>query len=71
MRLDKHLDDFQVIKDFNETDPDIPFNSLCQILNVSRSGFYKWLNHQETVSEIENKRLMKKIKNSIAITMAF
>ncbi len=24
---------------------------LCHLLNVSRSGYYKWLQHQETTSE--------------------
>lgn len=36
--------------------------SLCCLLQVSRSGYYKWLNHQETASEKINKRLMTKIK---------
>lgn len=62
MRLGKHLDDFQVIKDYHDKEPDIPIQTLCQLLKVSRSGYYKWHNHIETVSETDNKKLMKKIK---------
>lgn len=62
MRLGKHLEDFQVIKDYHDKKPDIPIQTLCQLLKVSRSGYYKWHNHIETVSETENKKLMKKIK---------
>ena len=62
MRLGKHLEDFQVIKDYHDKEPAIPIQTLCQLLKVSRSGYYKWLNHQETVSETENKKLMRKIK---------
>lgn len=62
MRLGKHLEDFQVIKGYHDKKPDIPIQTLCQLLKVSRSGYYKWHNHIETVSETENKKLMKKIK---------
>ena len=62
MRLGKYLEDFQVIKDYHDKEPDIPIQTLCQLLKVSRSGYYKWHNHIETVSETENKKLMKKIK---------
>lgn len=67
MRLGKHLEDFQVIKDYHDKEPDIPIQTLCQLLKVSRSGYYKWLNHQETVSEIENKKLMKTIKKALEL----
>lgn len=40
----------------------IVLSLLCQILKVSRSGYYKWLNHDETTSEKENKKLMEKIQ---------
>ena len=36
---------------------------LCRILKVSRSGYYKWLQHQETASEQENLGLMDVIKD--------
>lgn len=34
---------------------------LCEIAMVARSSYYKWLNHEETVLEIENKMLTKAI----------
>ena len=51
MRLGKRLEDFQVIKGYHDKEPDIPIQTLCQLLKVSRSGYYKWHNHIETVSE--------------------
>ena len=30
---------------------------MCKKLNVSRSGYYKWLNRKESTIEIENKQL--------------
>ena len=40
----------------------MPIQALCKLLKVSRSGYYKWLKHQETNSEKENTKLMDKIK---------
>ena len=35
---------------------------MCKHLNVSRSGYYKWLNRTETEEEIENRQLVIWIK---------
>src|SRR5699024_9923894 len=40
----------------------MPILLLCQILNVSRSGYYKWLRHTPTDCQKENEWLMEKIK---------
>ncbi len=39
-----------------------PISHLCQLLNVSRSGYYKWLVHEETASEAVNQDLCEHIK---------
>lgn len=62
MRLGRYLEKFQAIKDYKEENSEAAIQTLCQILNVSRSGYYKWLNHEETASEKENRELMEKIK---------
>lgn len=36
---------------------------LCQIAKVSRAAYYKWLNHQPTVLELENQQLVKSIQH--------
>ena len=35
---------------------------MCQVLNASRSGYYKWKKQQESQREQENQKLVKKIK---------
>ncbi|WP_410531044.1 IS3 family transposase [Streptococcus sp. VEG1o] len=62
VRCGKHLDKFQAIKDYQEENLLASIQTLCSILKVSRSGYYKWLNHKETTSEIENKKLLEQIK---------
>lgn len=39
-------------------------NELCKIANVSRSGFYKWLNRSKSNSEYENEKLISLIKEA-------
>ncbi len=41
----------------------MPILLLCQILHVSRSGFYKWLKHTPTEQQKENDWLMDKIQD--------
>lgn len=60
--MGKYLEKFQAIRDYHDEHTDSPIYLLCQILKVSRSGYYKWLNHDETTSEKENKKLMEKIQ---------
>lgn len=38
-----------------------PVQSLCRILEVSRAGYYKWLNRVPSSSEIENRFLLEEI----------
>ena len=63
--MGKHLEKFQAIRDCHDEHPDRPISILCQTLKVSRSGYYKWLNHNETTSEKEN-LVMKTIKKALA-----
>ena len=32
-------------------------DELCRLLNVSRSGYYKWLKHEKTDEEKENEQI--------------
>lgn len=63
MRQGRYLEVFQAIKDYHEETPNFPIQTLCRILKVSRSGYYKWLKHPETPSERVNKELMATIKS--------
>ena len=62
LRAGKHLEKFQAIREYHDEHPDSSISILCQILKVSRSGYYKWLNHKETQSERENKKIMEAMK---------
>lgn len=39
--------------------------SVCMVMNVSRSGYYKWLNRKGTIHNYQKNRiaLVEKIKN--------
>lgn len=37
---------------------------MCSVLNVHRSGFYAWLNKPESPRTLENKQLIKEIKEA-------
>ncbi|RKD25135.1 transposase [Ammoniphilus oxalaticus] len=52
---------FQAIHDYH-AETKTPIVVLCQILNVSRSGYYKWVKHQPTDQQKENDWLMGKVK---------
>ncbi|WP_270300933.1 IS3 family transposase [Streptococcus infantarius] len=54
VRLGRHLESFQAIKEYADEQEEASISHLCRILKVSRSGYYKWLQHQETASEQEN-----------------
>ncbi len=41
-----------------------PVNLLCRVLEVSRSGYYKWLKHQPSARSHENRQLMKRIRQA-------
>ncbi|MDA5412715.1 IS3 family transposase, partial [Streptococcus thermophilus] len=62
VRLGRHLESFQAIKEYADEQKEASISHLCRILKVSRSGYYKWLRHQETPSEQENTRLIDVIK---------
>lgn len=62
VRLGRHLESFQAIKEYADEQEEASISHLCRILKVSRSGYYKWLQHQETASEQENLGLMNVIK---------
>jgi len=36
---------------------------MCQLLNVSRSGYYEWVEHPCSQREKDNADLLKEIKN--------
>lgn len=62
VRLGRHLEAFQAIKDYADEHEDCSISSFCRFLGVSRSVYYKWLNHEETDSEKTNQTMMATIK---------
>ncbi len=41
-----------------------PVKKICQTMNVSRSGYYKWTNKKKGMREIQNEALLIAIKSS-------
>ena len=56
------METFQAIKAYADDHKAASISHLCRLLKVSRSGYYKWLNHHKTASEQENLGLMAVIK---------
>jgi putative transposase len=52
---------YLAIRYFKE-EKDWDVNWMCQQLEVSRSGYYKWLHHEKTEEELENEQLSIWIK---------
>ncbi|WP_041703741.1 IS3 family transposase [Lachnoclostridium phytofermentans] len=47
---------------FFKTEKDWDISWMCQQLNVSRTGYYKWLNREQPKEEIENEKIALWIK---------
>lgn len=58
VRLGRYLLKFQVIHDYSQEHDNATITKLCDLLKVSRSGYYKWLHHEETESEKINQGLL-------------
>ncbi|MET3557007.1 hypothetical protein ABID29_000116 [Streptococcus rupicaprae] len=57
------MEEFQAIKDYSDKPSEASISQLCQLLGVSRSSYYKWLNHKETTSEETNQDLLQTLKD--------
>lgn len=54
-------DRYRAIKMVNE-EFEFSIQMLCEIINLDRSSYYKWLNKKETKTSKENKIILKSIK---------
>ncbi len=52
---------YQAIKELSE-EKHYPVQRLCSYLNLSRSAYYRWLNHPVSFSEKYNRKIAEKIK---------
>lgn len=58
LTLVKHEHKYLAIQElFSERN--YPISILCEILDVSRSAYYKWMNREKSKSEIKNERILK------------
>jgi len=57
----RRLCEYEAIKELSE-EKAYPVWKLCQILGVSRSAYYHWLNHPRSESEEENGRIAAEIR---------
>ena len=51
---------FQFIEDYRR---ELPVNRMCEVLEVSRSGYYAWHTRPPSEREMANQRLLEQIKN--------
>lgn len=52
---------FQAIDEYR-SETTLSVEGLCEILKVSKSGYYKWLNHEKQAYQTEDDWLMEKIR---------
>nr|WP_231492071.1 IS3 family transposase [Alkalibacterium sp. AK22] len=60
-RIGSCLSEFQAIFEYHQ-ETGVSIQLLCEVLDVSRSGYYKWLNHTPSERELEAQQLKKRIK---------
>lgn len=55
------ITEYKIIREFNE-DKGWAVSSICGILEISRSAYYKWLNKKPSEKELEDQKIVDKIK---------
>jgi transposase InsO family protein len=45
-----------------EHNSEFTVEEMCEVLEVSRSGYYRWRSRKKSIREEENERLLKRIK---------
>ncbi len=58
--------DYELIKELHESDKKWDISFMCNHLNLSRSAYYKWLNSTHTGKQLEDERILIKIKEVAA-----
>jgi len=56
------IEDYKLIKEIHESDKSYKISFLCNLLGISRSAYYKWLNHRPSVRELEDEKILSKIQ---------
>ena len=51
---------FQFVEEYRR---ELPVNRMCEVLEVSRSGYYAWHTRPPSEREMANQRLLEQIKN--------
>ena len=54
--------DYELIKELHASDEKWDISFMCKHLNVSRAAYYKWLNSTPTEKQLEDERILVKIK---------
>ena len=54
------IQDYKIIKELSQEGWNITF--MCKILGISRAAYYKWLNSKPTEKQLEDERILAKIK---------
>ena len=54
------IQDYKLIKELSQEGWNIAF--MCNILGISRAAYYKWLNSKPTEKQLEDERILAKIK---------
>lgn len=55
------MSEFQAIFEYHQ-ETGVSIQLLCSVVDVSRSGYYKWLNHTPSERALEIQQLKKRIK---------
>lgn len=63
LSLSKHEQIYQAIQILS-TQKNYPVSVLCEITNINRSGYYKWLHREKSQNEIQNEGLLNIIREA-------
>ena len=56
------IQDYLIIKEMHDEDNEISITLICEELGVSRASYYKWLKWEPTEKQLEDERIVSKIK---------
>ncbi len=57
----RHLNSYIAIKELSTEHPEYSVRTMCEVLDINRSAYYKWRSHENNENDVLNERIADKI----------